>query len=297
MEISEFINTPVAEINHNQFKTSVSNPDSLWKFDNSLQFIIQEKAKTLEFTSNSVQPDLFLQLGFNLNSLRFHNNHLVLVAFDPFKIPDESNVILWSDLRNAKVGLQTGEYGTVQPFYTANEKQIEDNLAFKELLKFYKKFYDEFKMSGDIRSSNDVYIKMKDLETSDLRSSHKLSPNFNLFFRVKFNQLLKHYTAYGTDPAQAIVASFWIILLFAIFYFFFPSTWDISSKSELVQNFKDFIQKNEKGYVRPFFKMSGGFALSLVNALTLSLNAFVTLGFGEIPTKGVAKYITVVEGF
>ena len=43
--------------------------------------------------------------------------------------------------------------------------------------------------------------------------------------------------------------------------------------------------------------MLAGFLLSLVNALTLSLNAFVTLGFGTIPTTGIARYVCIVQGF
>jgi len=34
-----------------------------------------------------------------------------------------------------------------------------------------------------------------------------------------------------------------------------------------------------------------------LNAITLSLNAFSTLGFGEIPTRGIARYVTIIQGF
>ena len=37
--------------------------------------------------------------------------------------------------------------------------------------------------------------------------------------------------------------------------------------------------------------------LKALNALTLSLNAFTTLGFGNIPTKGFSRYIVIVQGF
>jgi hypothetical protein len=40
-------------------------------------------------------------------------------------------------------------------------------------------------------------------------------------------------------------------------------------------------------------KMMGG----LLNAITLSLNSFVTLGFGNIPTKGAARYVCIFQGF
>lgn len=33
------------------------------------------------------------------------------------------------------------------------------------------------------------------------------------------------------------------------------------------------------------------------NALTLSINTFTTLGFGEIPIKGIPRYLAVVQGF
>ena len=29
----------------------------------------------------------------------------------------------------------------------------------------------------------------------------------------------------------------------------------------------------------------------------LSVNAFTTLGFGEIPIKGVPRYLAIIEGF
>jgi hypothetical protein len=88
-----------------------------------------------------------------------------------------------------------------------------------------------------------------------------------------------------------------VICVFGVFYFFFPSDWDKTSKAMLLQQFKDFIEKNEKGYVKPFFKMLGGCSLSLLNALTLSLNAYTTLGFGNIPTHGIARYACVIQGF
>lgn len=37
--------------------------------------------------------------------------------------------------------------------------------------------------------------------------------------------------------------------------------------------------------------------LKFINALTLSLNTFTTLGFGEIPTKGFPRYLSILQGF
>ncbi len=71
-------------------------------------------------------------------------------------------------------------------------------------------------------------------------------------------------------------------LKFGVFFFLIPYDWDVTSKKRLIQNFKDFIQKNEKGYVVPFFVLIGGLGISLLNALTLSLNAFITSGYLKV---------------
>lgn len=39
-----------------------------------------------------------------------------------------------------------------------------------------------------------------------------------------------------------------------------------------------------------------GVVMRLVNALALSLNCFVTLGYGEIQAKGISRYLAVIEG-
>ncbi|MCZ6899995.1 MAG: ion channel, partial [Bacteroidetes bacterium] len=37
--------------------------------------------------------------------------------------------------------------------------------------------------------------------------------------------------------------------------------------------------------------------IKVLNALTLSVNAFTTLGFGDIPTQGLARYVAIIQGF
>uniref|UniRef100_UPI00404839F9 ion channel n=5 Tax=Flavobacterium sp. TaxID=239 RepID=UPI00404839F9 len=105
------------------------------------------------------------------------------------------------------------------------------------------------------------------------------------------------YTKHGTDPARAITISIYVIIFFGVFYFFFPSDWDITSKSKLFANYKEFVEKNSKGYFMPFLKLVLGIFISLLNAFTLSLNAFTTLGFGNIPTHGFARYVCILQGF
>jgi len=34
-----------------------------------------------------------------------------------------------------------------------------------------------------------------------------------------------------------------------------------------------------------------------INSILLSLNTFITIGFGEIPMKGLSMYVAIIEGF
>jgi len=138
---------------------------------------------------------------------------------------------------------------------------------------------------------------MKDVQSRMLKHRFSNHRTFDNFFRWKLAQLLKVYVNYGTDPARAITISVWVVFIFGIFYFFFPSEWDVASKSKLIGDFQKFVHRNDQGYYRPLLSLVYGFVISLLNALTLSLNSFVTLGFGNIPTKGLARYICIIQGF
>ncbi|MFC2123449.1 hypothetical protein ACFLU5_01460 [Bacteroidota bacterium] len=182
-------------------------------------------------------------------------------------------------------------------YLAENYEELENQNAYRLLISIYQRLFNIYKSNGDIKSSNGCYSEMKDVQSRMLKHRFSNSRTFDNFFRLKLAQLLKIYVNYGTDPARAITISVWVVLIFGIFYFFFPSEWDVASKSKLINDFKSFIDRNEKGYYKPFLSMVLGFLISLLNALTLSLNSFVTLGFGNIPTRGLARYICIIQGF
>src|SRR5262249_37176364 len=138
-------------------------------------------------------------------------------------------------------------------------KDISDDNRFNQLMGLYSSFLNLYKNSNSIENYNSCFVKMKALQSQRLKYQYESQGGFQRFFRWKLSQLLNFYVRYGTDPAQAIVISIYIILGFGVFFFFFPSDWDLTSKSRLVSNFRDFIQKNEKGYIKPFFILLWGF--------------------------------------
>jgi hypothetical protein len=227
---------------------------------------------------------------------------------------DPSNNIDWINLKDFHLGLLVDpdrnintdpDKGVIEFNRIANFKlnsgedlaDISESRNFNELMGLYSLFLNLYKTKNNLEPYNACFIAVKELQSKRLQFLYESNKTFETYFRWKLSHLMRFYVRYGTDPARAIVISIYIIFWFGVFFFFFPSDWDATSKTKLIQNFKDFIQKNEKGYVIPFFVLIGGFALSLINALTLSINAFVTLGFGNIPTHGIARYVCVIEGF
>lgn len=180
-------------------------------------------------------------------------------------------------------------------FYSADGDQIADTRFYTNLLRMHKRFHDFYLKGGDILSANYVYTRIKDLETRHLKYEYDQSPSFDHWTRIKLNQLLWFYTRYGTDPARAIIISFWVVLAFGFVYIFFPSSWDVTSKSKVLTDLIE-LRSLKEGRLRKSMVILVSALFILLNAFTLSLNSFITLGFGEIPTKGFARYMTIIEG-
>lgn len=241
-------------------------------------------------------------------------------------------------------------------------------------------FYNYFKSKFDNENANKVYIEIKDLETKRMEFLYRENPSFNAYFTWKTNQFLKIFSEYGTRPANAILFSIYVILVFALIYLFFPNSWDSHGKNRILdrysffmkymnqkagihevyledkkeemmsyQKFRDFIASSEESVPKfftatalPLYKWAisgtrmsasilksidimqgtwsdvpkskrwwkgllliGGFMVTIVydigikilNALMLSVNTFTTLGFGEIPIKGLPRYLAIIQGF
>jgi hypothetical protein len=230
-------------------------------------------SESLNFTGNSF-PKFIDMVGMNIPESRCYS------PFSQFAAKDFVRII---DARNGSIEI-SGD----------SVSDFKDVGCFDQVTSVYKKFYDIYRSRGELISANDSYVRLKQLEVDYL--GQKADPTLEDTMRLRLNQLMGFYTDYATSPGKALLISFYIVLLFAGFYFFFPSEWDKESKRKLIEQYRIFIGKNEHGYVKPFFRMLGGFGMSFLNAMTLSMNSFITLGFGTIPTSGLARYVCVLQG-
>lgn len=211
------------------------------------------------------------------------------VSFEKFLFSETWNELYWKQLEGYK--LRYAEYGG------ETRAELDDEVKYSNLINIYKGLHTIFLSRGDIESANACYSEMKQLQGRRLKLIFQEDRSFSNFLRWQLNVLLKVYTNHGTDPALAVVMSFFVILIFAFLYLFFPSEWDSDSMNRLLISYERFLQRKKKANVAPLLVVFGSVLLSLINSITLSINSFVTLGFGSIPTKGFARYLCIVEGF
>lgn len=250
-----------------------------------------------ETLGNIILSDLILEGKNNeLNWAQFDGFKLAVATIPADMFTDPNRGYDFTDEYVDQIWVQTSNFA-IKTFRGITEVEFEDEILYQRLISSYYRLYKVFKENGQIADANHTYVEMKDVQLRLLKYKYGEYGGLENFIQWRLNQLLKAYTDYGTNPSQAIKISIFVVIIFAIFYFFFPSEWDTKSKGQLISDYKIFTEKNEHGYFKPFLKLSVGFFVSLVNAMTLSLNSFVTLGFGSIPTSGLARYICILQGF
>lgn len=265
-------------------------------------------------------------------------------------------------------------------YFVSDTMNFELQEEYDALIASYKLLLNGYQNRGDQDSYNACFVEMKNIETRRLAFLYKKNPTFKGYFTWKINQFLKVFSAYGTEPAKAVIVSMYVILTFALIYLFFPNHWDSHGKNrmkdrylffmkymsvdkgirdvyleekmeeiaegesfrQVLENYReevpslfyksaqplykwsvastriaagmltyfDFLKgtwKNTDPTVRTgktvlvtvifFFALLYDLFIKVLNAVMLSINTFTTLGFGEIPIKGLPRYLAIIQGF
>ncbi len=254
--------------------------------------------------------DGYFALNGKSEFLDMYGNEFHKFDIRSFILPEFNSSIPWEEIDGYKL---SHSWGKGEPYEFLPEEQLEDfyeqmNFAdesetympefyeaetkkellskwfFDKLMGDYYRIYQTYKVKGQIENANAIYVEMKDVYGRRYKALYQQDSNLTTFLTWKLNQLLKFYTEHGTQPIKAIVISIYIILLFGLIYFLFPNEWD--SLEWTRKSFTKLTRKQRISLV----------VAHLLNSLVLSLNAFVTLGFGRIPTSGFPRYVTVIQG-
>jgi hypothetical protein len=328
-----------------------------------------------------IEPVLYLNSA-SAQKIVMENTTFRHLDMRSFSIPVNNTSLNFSQIsqkiviKNESFTDFNGEYRT---YNASTDAQLEDEYNFKEFTAVYAKLLAVYKYRGDQSSYNQCYIEMKDIQTRKAGFDFRKEKNLPNLFSWQLNVFLRFFCDYGTNPARALVVSFYVILFFACIYFLFPSEEDNLSRNRFMQFFQNAVQyfKTDKQLTdfeqekketelkkienfrqnleetragipkivyalgKPFYQsviffnefslwllrktdvvkgkwedlpkkrkiwlsvwvslyflgfVGWGLMVRLVNAVALSLNVFVTLGYGEIPAKGFMRYLAVIEG-
>ena len=244
--------------------------------------------------SNSIFEYKMLYKGKVSDKLNISNNRFTnQLDFTEFIFPEFNVYIPFKQFEANMIRIISPEEG-IYYIYGDSIQHFKNPEIKDRIIGIYKTLYNNYRTRGELESANASYVKLKETELTYL--SLKADKSTEESIHLWLNRVMGVYTDYGTNPGKALIISFYIIILFSVFYFFFPSEWDKESKLSLLKDYRKFIKKNEHGYIKPLLNVLKGFTLSYLNAFTLSANSFVTLGFGTIPTSGLARYVCVLQG-
>lgn len=361
-------NTNKVNYDNETISIQIFNSKEAYILDNSIKsnvwnYLFIDNAQKLSFNNNTIESDLL----FGIDKLKTEYEM-------QWPITDQNIIPAHFVFSNRN------DYSTNDDFNSLVKNERVSNLSFyKNELSQLSKFHSYFSEFHDRQSANDVYIKIKNLETERLEYLYKEDKSFENYFELVVNQFLKRFSDYGTSPSKIVISSFNIILIFAFLFLFSTNSWNkinlnrynkgieqsinyftsnatIIKAYEIDENKMLQIDKtkaaliNNKNHVPKVFSFFSLFfinsqtkliefklafwnylnvvknswhQLSLVkrtvysfllgviilgyllvkvlsivfNALTLSINSFTTLGFGEIPIKGIGRYLAIIEGF
>lgn len=398
-------------VTDNTFTYSGNKDYSLFTKENLLQINVS-KAEALLFKNNDVRykNETFLFQTFDIDEILFENNSIQSSVWNWMMIENvnnlsfinnkiEADMLFGIDKLNPQYTIQwpitTNKIIPLDYIFNTNKtlnevtnKNLNESFINKKAteVSYYKselthlsKFHSYFKEFHDRQSANDVYIKIKDLETERLAYLYEGDKSFENFFELNVNRFLKRFSAYGTSPSKIVISSLNVILFFAFLFLFSNNSWNKVSLSSINKKIKQSVHyfttdnnlttsfeikknkldenhslksnllKNNQGIPKVFYFFSltivkaqtkltdtldsfwnyfdiikgnwndlsifkkgiYSFLITtiillylasklvsiLLNSLTLSVNSFTTLGFGEIPIKGIGRYLAILEGF
>lgn len=162
------------------------------------------------------------------------------IWFNNTIFPEIETSFEFSQLAGFKISLFNTATRKVYKAQTSFELADSNLHLFNELTSVYSKLYNSYKARGDRTSANSCYVEMKDLETRRLKYITANGGDVNDKLNYQLNRFLKFFAEYGTNPVRSIQISIYVILLFALAYFFVYSNWDRIDRSFLVKKYQRF---------------------------------------------------------
>jgi hypothetical protein len=184
---------------------------------------------SFNFTHNTTNVPLDLSFTAVDNQLSIHDCNLEgNILAEAFNFNTSNAKVEWQSLAGDKIAIYDPEQNLM--LHGGNINQFRSNFGFNTLISTYALFYSSYRDQGNRLSANACYNEWKDVETAYLAYLYEKDPDFQVYFQWLMNVFLKTFCDYGTNPVKSMIWSFWVLLTFGLFYFFFPRHCGIQSR-------------------------------------------------------------------
>lgn len=247
---------------------------------------------------------------FIVNSCKFPTDNF----FFPFEQID-------STISSAK---EQGEAITLNDSIMAiNNIDQKKTAAIPLLSEALSRLYISYKISGDDNGANKTFLLQKNLQLIEKRANLDAHFSTATFFGYYINRFIGWYSDFGTNIVKCFIRTFELIILFSLIYlvdvyignFAIPfhylklgtklSGLGWYSRIMMIEAVPAGIKKKLRWKPSPPIKSKrwtyvNAFSYYLVynifHALLLSINAFLTLGYGELTANKRLRFVYVLEG-
>ena len=256
--------------------------------DHQLTFFDGSILNSLSFVDDTFDlPVVFQQVSIRESFQVSHSQFGRYLDIHKVNLPENNTLLRWPSIDNArlKVTVNNRSYGSRDEVHDTTETH------YFSLLKSYAQLQRIYQNNGDRPSYNASYVEMRNMETEKSKYDFKLGPGIKTFFEWRLNVFLRRFCNYGTSPVKALLYSILVMIIFAVLYFFFPS-------GDHRIRIRALISKKQQNQIdsSTFNKLIRQLLNQVMDAVATSMNAFVTLGYGQMPVKGIGKYLAVLEG-
>lgn len=209
----------------------------------SLKAQPDSKSQFYEVSDNIFANTVFANIMFSHDNLSFEWDQVKSEIINSFSYSFEFS----SNVKTSNTEDYWQQYYSTKHInqYITNYR-IKAPRAYKDETKMLGMLYNRYKTNHNTESANKVYIAIKDLETQRLAYLYENAPTFKTYFTWKVNQFLKLFSSYGTEPAQAIIVSMYVIIWFALIYLFFPNSWEANGKNRILNRYQFFLKYMNK---------------------------------------------------
>lgn len=232
-------------------------------------------------------PVIFQQVSIRESFLEEGSQFNEFLDIHKVNFPENNTQLRWPTISDSKL-----KVFAMDTIFGSNDRidNTTDSKYFA-LLKSYAQLQRIYKNNGDRVSFNASYVEMRDMETKKYKYDFKQRPSLKSFFEWRLNRFLKRFCNYGTSPVKALIYSILVMAIFSMLYFFFPSEQERIRVRALLKG-----RQQKEIDQATFFKLLKELGTQVIDAFATSMNAFVTLGYGQMPVKGIGKYLAVLEG-